>query len=100
MIANLNKLMLIVLGTLGNMFAQELLTVQDAIKTGLEKNYSVLIVKNIQEIARAQNNLGNAGMSPTVSLNGGINASNLNSHQEFNTGVVQDRTGARANNLS
>ena len=92
--------MLIVLGTLGNMFAQELLTVQDAIKTGLEKNYSVLIVKNIQEIARAQNNLGNAGMSPTVSLNGGINASNLNSHQEFNTGVVQDRTGARANNLS
>jgi outer membrane protein len=100
MIARLNKIILIWLAPLGNLFAQELLTVEDAIKTGLEKNHSVLIVKNIQEIARAQNNLGNAGMSPTVSLNGGINASNLNSHQEFNTGVVQDRTGARANNLS
>ncbi len=77
-----------------NSYAQDLLTVNDAIKIGLEKNYSVLIVKNNQEIAKAQNNFGNAGMSPTVSLNAGLNAANLNSHQEFNTGVVQDRAGA------
>lgn len=80
--------------------AQTVLTIDEAIKTGLEKNYSVLIVKNQQEIAKAQNNLGNAGMSPTVTLNAGLNAATLNSHQEFNTGVVQDRTGAQSNNFA
>ena len=80
--------------------AQDLLTVNDAIKIGLEKNYSVLIVKNNQEIAKAQNNFGNSGMSPTVSLNGGLNAATLDSHQEFNTGVVQDRSGAKSNNFA
>ena len=94
------KYFFIVLGFCNYLVAQDLLTVNDAIKIGLEKNYSVLIVKNNQEIAKAQNNFGNAGMSPTVSLNGGLNAASLDSYQEFNTGAIQDRTGAKTNNLS
>lgn len=77
--------------------AQTTLTVEDAIKTGLEKNYNVMIAKNNQEIAKLQNNFGAAGMSPSVTVNGNLNLSSLNSHQEFNTGVVQDRNGAQAN---
>lgn len=88
------------MGFCNYLVAQDLLTVHDAIKIGLEKNYSVLIVKNNQEIAKAQNNFGNAGMSPTVSLNGSLNSANINSHQEFNTGTVQDKTGAVTNNLN
>jgi outer membrane protein len=80
-----------------NALAQELLTVEDAIKIGLEKNYSILIVRNSQEIAKAQNNFGNAGMSPQVSLNGNLNLANVNSHQEFFTGAIQDRNGAQSN---
>ncbi|MBI3520176.1 MAG: TolC family protein [Bacteroidetes bacterium] len=95
----LYKLGLILLGITSGLYAQSVLTIEDAIKTGLEKNYAVLIVKNQQEIAKAQNNFGNAGMSPTVTLNGSFNAANLNSHQEFNTGVVQDKSGAQTNNL-
>ena len=94
------KYFVIVLGFCNYLVAQDLLTVNDAIKIGLEKNYSVLIVKNNQEIAKTQNNFGNSGMSPTVSLNGGINAASLDSYQEFNTGAIQDRTGAKTNNLS
>ena len=81
------------------LLAQDMLTIEDAIRTGLEKNYSVVIVKNQQEIAKAQNNPGNAGMSPTISVSGSLILSSLNSHQEFNTGAVQDRAGAQANNL-
>lgn len=77
--------------------AQTTLSVEDAIKTGLEKNYNVMIAKNNQEIAKVQNNFGAAGMSPSVTVNGNLNLSSLNSHQEFNTGVVQDRNGAQAN---
>lgn len=78
-------------------FGQSTLTVDEAIKTGLEKNYNVMIAKNNQEIAKAQNNFGAAGMSPSVTVNGNLNLSSLNSHQEFNTGVVQERNGAQAN---
>jgi outer membrane protein TolC len=94
------KYYFIVLGFCNYLVAQDLLTVNDAIKIGLEKNYSVLIVKNNQEIAKAQNNFGNAGMSPTVSLNGGLIVADLNSHQEFNTGIIQDKAGAKNNNLN
>lgn len=80
------------------MNAQDVLTVEDAIKVGLEKNYEVLISKNDKEIAKAQNNFGAAGMSPTVSLNANLNLSNVNSHQEFSSGQIQDRTGAQSNN--
>lgn len=80
------------------MNAQDVLTVDDAIKVGLEKNYSVIISKNEKEITKAQNNMGAAGMSPTVSLNAGLNLANINSHQEFSNGQIQDRTGAQSNN--
>ena len=79
-------------------FSQSVLTVEDAIKIGLEKNYYVLIVKNEQEIAKLQNNFGNAGMSPTVSVNANLNLANINSYQEFSTGVIQERNGAQSNN--
>jgi outer membrane protein len=79
-------------------FSQSVLTVEDAIKIGLEKNYAVLIVKNEQEIVRLQNNFGNAGMSPTVSVNANLNLANINSYQEFSTGVIQERNGAQSNN--
>jgi len=79
--------------------AQETLTIENAIKIGLEKNYNVLIAKNNTEIAKAQNNPGNAGMSPEVSLNANLNMATVNSHQEFNTGTIQDRTGANSSNM-
>ncbi len=79
-------------------FSQSVLTVEDAIKIGLKKNYAVLIIKNEQEIAKLQNNFGNAGMSPTVSVNANLNLANINSYQEFSTGVIQERNGAQSNN--
>lgn len=80
--------------------SQEQLNLDDAIKIALEKNYDVLTAKNSKEIARLQNNFGNAGMSPQVSLNAAYGFANLNSHQEFNTGAVQDKTGANSNNIA
>ena len=91
------KLFFLIVNLFNYAKAQELLTVEDAIKIGLEKNYSVIIVKNVQEIAKTQNNYGNAGMSPQVSLNGNLNLASVNSHQEFFTGTIQDRIGAQSN---
>jgi outer membrane protein TolC len=80
------------------MNAQDMLTLEDAIKIGLEKNYNVIISRNEKSITKAQNNLGAAGMSPTVTLNANLNLATLNSHQEFSNGTIQDRTSAQSNN--
>ncbi|MBL7935344.1 MAG: TolC family protein, partial [Bacteroidia bacterium] len=94
----LHKIIGLLVGLSSGLYAQSVLTIEEAIKTGLEKNYSVIIVKNQQEISKLQNNVGNAGMSPTVSVNGNINLANVNSYQEFNTGATQERNGAQSNN--
>jgi outer membrane protein len=78
--------------------SQEFLSLDDALKIGLEKNFDIQTEKNVKQIASYQNNAGNAGLSPTISLTGNLNFSNLNSHQEFATGTIQDRPGATANN--
>lgn len=78
--------------------SQELLTVDQAIKTGLENNFDVLIAKNAVEVSKAQNNAGNAGMSPQVSLNGNYALANVNSYQEFGNGTTQDKKGAQNTN--
>lgn len=79
---------------------QELLRLDDAIRLALQKNYAVQTSANLKEIAAAQNNLGAAGLSPTLSLNGTLNNSILNSYQVFNTGAVQDREGAKNSGLT
>ena len=94
----LHKIIFLFVGLSSGLYAQSVLTIEDAIKTGIEKNYSILIVKNEQEIAKLQNNFGNAGMSPTVSVNANLNLANINSYQEFSTGVIQERNGAQSNN--
>jgi len=94
----LHKIIVLLVGLSSGLYAQSVLTIEEAIKTGLEKNYSVLMVKNEQEIAKLQNNFGNAGMSPTVSVNANLNLATINSYQEFSTGVIQERNGAQSNN--
>lgn len=96
----LNKQIITILFTLVYTFciSQEVLTIENAIKKGLEGNFDVLISKNAVEVASAQNNIGNAGMSPQVSLNGNYNLANVDSYQEFGNGATQDRKGAQNTN--
>jgi outer membrane protein len=78
----------------GSAGAQNVLTLDEAIRVALEKNYQVQASRNNRDIAKAQNNAGNAGLSPTVSLNGNLSTSNINSYQLFGNGTDQDRRGA------
>jgi outer membrane protein TolC len=98
----LYKLLFLLFTLSSGLLAQSIsiLTIEDAIKTGLEKNFSVLILKNKQEVAKLQNNLGSAGMSPTVSINGNLNLATVNSYQEFSTGTIQERNAAQSNNTA
>lgn len=50
--------------------AQQVYDVKECIKTGLDRNYSLLITRNSEEVAKNNYTLGNAGYLPTIDLNG------------------------------
>lgn len=79
--------------------AQDNLSLQEAIRIGIESNYDIKLVKNDLEIAKANNTKGNAGMLPNV--NGVITntTSNNNLKQKFASGDEINKNGVWGNNL-
>lgn len=49
-----------------NAFAQEILTLEEAVKIGLENNLQIKLVENQKEISENNNSFGNAGFYPTL----------------------------------
>lgn len=49
---------------------QNVFSLKDCISVGLERNFSILIAKNSEDITRNNYTLGNAGFLPSVDLNG------------------------------
>ncbi len=50
--------------------AQKVYSLHDCISTGLEKNFSLLITKNSEAIARNNSTIGNAGFLPSIDISG------------------------------
>jgi outer membrane protein len=74
----------------GFLAGQEIMTLNDAIRIGLENNYSIIIQKNNAQIAGNNNSLGNAGMLPTLNLSATQNNTITNTVQEtFSTGTKE-----------
>ena len=93
------SLMLVAFGV--RLFAQDVaqLSLMDAIAEGLENNYSILLAQNSAEISSNNATPGNAGMLPSVTLNGTLNKGIANSTSKFiNSADPQIRTGAKSTN--
>ena len=80
--------------------AQPLLTESEAVQIGLENNYNIRLVKKDLSIVENNNTLGNAGFLPEVALTAGQSYSVNDSKQEFLTGQLNDRKGARSDVFS
>jgi len=80
--------------------AQEILSLEEAVKIALENNYEIKIAKNNLKIDETNNNLGNAGLLPTISANLTNNNSQLNTTQTQADGSVRTLDGAKNMNLS
>jgi outer membrane protein len=81
-------------------YSQELLTLQQAIKIGLENNYSIRIADRQDDVASNNVTLGNAGFLPTIDGRATRLFNENNSRQEFSGRPAIERTGASSNNLS
>lgn len=59
----------------GSLSAQQHYTLKSCLETGLEKNYSIRMVRNEEQISKNNATLGNAGYLPTLDLSAGYSGS-------------------------
>jgi len=63
--------------------AQEVISLDDAFASALANNYQIKINQNSQEIAENSVSIGNAGLLPSVNVNGAMGGSVTNTDLEF-----------------
>ena len=80
--------------------AQEVLTLESAVKIALENNYEIKIATNNLIIQKTNVAIGNAGMLPTVTANVFDNNSIQNSSQTRQDGTKNELDNAKNNNLT
>ena len=78
-----------------NTYAQSnSLTLEEAIRTGIENNFQIKIEKNNQRSNIILNNWGTAGIWPSVSVNSSIGIASNSLEQELANGTIIKRDGA------
>lgn len=70
---NFCLILLAVAGLTVPVHAQVILELEDAVKIGLENNFSIQILENQVQISENNNSIGNAGFLPVISADGSIN---------------------------
>ncbi len=80
--------------------AQELLTLEDAVKIALENNYDIKIAENNSKIDATNNNLANAGMLPALNANFVNNNSQIDTKQTQIDGSERELDNAKNMNLT
>lgn len=76
--------------------AQKVFSLSECIEMGLERNYSIRIVKNEQQISANDATPGNAGYLPTLDLNGGVSGNTDNIRKNLTDGSVEKTTGVNS----
>ncbi len=80
--------------------AQQVLTANDAVSIALKNSYDILVAGNNAAIDKANNTTGNAGMLPTVALNGTQSASVNNTRQKYFNNTEASSNNASSNSFN
>ncbi|WP_299702644.1 TolC family protein [uncultured Pontibacter sp.] len=80
--------------------AQEKLSLEEAIRIGLQNNYDIQIAGRQEAITKNNVTLGNAGFLPNIEARGARTFSENNSRQSFQSGPDRTRDGASSNNIN
>jgi len=80
--------------------AQEVLTIEEAVRIGLQNNYEIKIAESESEITENNASPGNAGMLPTIDANGLRSFTESNTKQVYSDRPAVDRSGVESNNIN
>jgi len=83
-----------------NINAQEVLTIEEAMKIALENNFEIKIAKNNTKISETNVTIGNAGMLPVATASVTDNNSITNSSQTRQDGTSTSLDNAKNNSLN
>ncbi|MBP4137226.1 TolC family protein [Flavobacterium geliluteum] len=97
---NILKTLILFLFCIAKSNAQEVLTIESAIKIALENNFEIRIAKNTSKISETNVTLGNAGMLPTATASVVDNNSIQNSSQTRQDGTSTSLNNAKNNSLT
>jgi outer membrane protein, adhesin transport system len=80
-------LSLFIIFTLRSSLGQTVYNLNDCIRIGLDKNFSILVARNNESISNNNYTLGNAGYLPTLDLSGSYNGVTNNTTQNLSDGT-------------
>jgi outer membrane protein TolC len=86
--------------TTPQIFAQKILTVEEAIATALKNNYDIELLRNDSASFALDKSYAKAAFLPRLNATTGLVFNNNNQHQKFSDGTKRERNGIRSNNLS
>jgi len=86
---------------ISSLYGQEkILSLSECIQVGLEKNYALRIVRNQEEISNNNHTLGNAGFLPSLDLQGGYNASLMDTKSKSADGTITSTNGVNNDGMN
>ena len=74
--------------------AQKTVSIEEAINIALKYNFDIQVAKNDETISKVNNTPGNAGMLPTVGINGSATYTHSSSDQKSGSGAVTNSTSS------
>jgi outer membrane protein TolC len=98
--ANMNKFLFTIFFLVTLQAHTQVLTYQQAVETALKNNLQVRVSSNDTVVAHNNNNIGTAGMLPTVSFNAGGTWAGNTTNQRYQTGLEINRSGVRSSNMN
>lgn len=93
-------LSLIILFVSSNTEAQVVYRLKDCIGIGLERNFSILVARNSEEVSNNNYTLGNAGFLPSLDVNGRYNGAVNNTVQNLTAGGQNITKGASSSSAN
>lgn len=85
---------------LGFSLSAQKISLNEAIATGMEKNFSIRTSKNTEKVAKINSNYAFAGFLPVIDITGARNFDVENVSQQFRTGDTNELDGAQSNNFN
>jgi len=80
--------------------AQDSLSFRNCIEIGLERNYSLMMVRNMEQMTRNNYQYGIMNMMPTLGATGTATNSVIDSRQQLFSGDIRERDNAKSNSLN
>jgi outer membrane protein TolC len=81
-------------------YARDSLSFSNCLEIGLERNYSLKMVRNTEQMARNDYKFGIMDMLPTIDARGTSSNSVIDSRQKMFSGDIRERDNAKTNSLN